>query len=158
MNVLKQTFRFPTIWNEHMDETTRLRVFEDSSKSSSKAHITNRQVLGSYQVRHSRKLAATIDLNNNNWSFNAELTYPWISADTVAPCLSIIASISSITSKYASLLVYLTPARRQGTLESWPVGRTSETFVLPVTWLVMVLKKFGGFIRSWRTLSSVVKG
>ena len=56
-----------------------------------------------------------------------DLTYPWISADTVDPDLSMIASTSSITSKYASLLVYLTPERRQGTLDSWPVGRVSLT-------------------------------
>ena len=55
------------------------------------------------------------------------LTYPCISAETVAPDLSIIASTSSITSKYASLLVYFTPERRQGTLDSWPVGSVALT-------------------------------
>ena len=37
------------------------------------------------------------------------------------------ASISSMTSKYASLLVYLTPVRRHGTLDNWPVGRVALT-------------------------------
>lgn len=58
---------------------------------------------------------------------NCYLTQPWISAMTVVPFLSIIASISSMTSKYASLLVYLTPVRRHGMFESWPVGKVAPT-------------------------------
>lgn len=46
------------------------------------------------------------------------LTYPCISADTVTPLLSIIASTSSTTSKYASLFAYFTPDRRQGTFDN----------------------------------------
>lgn len=47
-----------------------------------------------------------------------KLTCPWISAKTVDPDLSMIASTSSMTSKYASLLVYLTPLLRQRTADS----------------------------------------
>jgi hypothetical protein len=45
----------------------------------------------------------------------------------VAPALSIIASTSSIISKYASLLLYLTPVRLQGTLDNWPIGNVVLT-------------------------------
>lgn len=55
------------------------------------------------------------------------LTYPCISAKTVAPVLSIIASTSSTTSKYASLLLYLTPVRRQGIVDNCPDGRMPLT-------------------------------
>ena len=38
-----------------------------------------------------------------------------------------IASISSTTSKYASLLVYFTADLRHGTLDNWPAGNVSQT-------------------------------
>lgn len=41
------------------------------------------------------------------------------------------ASISSITSKYASLFVYFTPARLHGILDNWPVGNVSPTLLPP---------------------------
>lgn len=47
------------------------------------------------------------------------------------PDLSKMASISSMTSKYASLLVYFTPARLQGILDNWPVGSVSPTLLPP---------------------------
>lgn len=37
------------------------------------------------------------------------------------------ASTSSTTSKYASLLVYLTPVRLHGTFDNWPVGNVALT-------------------------------
>jgi len=110
------------------------------------------------------------------------LTYPWISANTVDPDLSMIASTSSMTSKYASLLVYLTPLRRQGIADSWPDGRVVLTLwnthkrinkifvlgwrdvhhwthlLLPVTVLAMVRRMLGGLISSLRMLLSVASG
>lgn len=68
-----------------------------------------------------------IKLNNNVFLNVSRLTYPCISANTVAPFLSMMASISSITSKYASLLVYLTPVRLQGILDNCPEGKVPET-------------------------------
>lgn len=94
----------------------------------------------------------------------------------MAPDLSMIASTSSTTSKYASLLVYLTPVLRHGMLDSCPVGSFSLTLrrrksytkailhieqaylVLPVTVLAMVLSIFGGLINSFRILLSVARG
>ena len=38
-------------------------------------------------------------------------------------------SISSMTSKYASLFVYLTPVRLQGTFDNWPVGNVALTLM-----------------------------
>lgn len=56
-----------------------------------------------------------------------KLTYPWISAETMDPDLSMMASISSMTSKYASLLAYLTPTRRHGMVDTCPSGSVAET-------------------------------
>lgn len=69
-----------------------------------------------------------------------------------------IASTSSITSKYASLLVYLTPERLHGIAVNWPEGKMLLTFDLPVTVFVMVRSKFGGLISSFSILDSVAKG
>lgn len=55
----------------------------------------------------------------------------WSNKWLFIPDLSRMASISSITSKYASLLVYLTPARLHGMLDNWPVGNVSPTLLLP---------------------------
>lgn len=112
------------------------------------------------------------------------LTYPCISAETVAPLLSIMASTSSTTSKYASLFAYFTPDLLQGTLDNWPDGNIDDTleitkilaktlslhelskfyliinthFDFPVTVLAMVLNIFGGFINSFKMLLSVARG
>lgn len=67
------------------------------------------------------------NLNKIQESFNIILTYPCISAKTVDPALSMMASTSSTTSKYASLLVYFTPVRRHGTLDNWPLGNVALT-------------------------------
>ena len=55
----------------------------------------------------------------------------WSNKWLFVPDLSRMASISSITSKYASLLVYLTPARLQGMLDNCPVGNLSPTLLPP---------------------------
>lgn len=57
------------------------------------------------------------------------------------PDLSRMTSISSTTSKYASLLVYLTPARLQGTFDNWPVGNVSPTLLPPEMYSIMNFKK-----------------
>jgi len=67
------------------------------------------------------------NMNEIQNSFNITLTYPCISAKTVDPALSMIASTSSTKSKYASLFVYLTPVRRHGTLDNWPLGNVALT-------------------------------
>lgn len=55
----------------------------------------------------------------------------WWNKCQFVPDLSTIASISSVTSKYASLLAYLTPARLHGMLDSWPCGNVSPTLLPP---------------------------
>lgn len=75
------------------------------------------------KIWHTAQFYATINLKRqfliiNIRQLSLKRTYPCISANTVAPVLSMIASTSSTTSKYASLLVYLTPDLLHGMLES----------------------------------------
>lgn len=69
---------------------------------------------------------------SNISSANTSFIYGDQTSGCFLPDLSRMASISSITSKYASLLVYLTPARLHGILDNWPVGNVSPTLLPPV--------------------------
>lgn len=74
-----------------------------------------------YETLHEEKGLQNIQQYNMCWSNKCQFV----------PDLSTMASISSVTSKYASLLVYLTPARLHGMFDSWPCGNVSPTLLPP---------------------------
>mmetsp|Transcript_44982 Transcript_44982/g.75053 ORF Transcript_44982/g.75053 Transcript_44982/m.75053 type:complete len:216 (-) Transcript_44982:538-1185(-) len=93
-------------------------------------------------------------------SLQLHCTSPIICMLTTWPSLFSVTSTSSVMSKKISLLECLTPARRQGTLERTPSGKSelTTTPLLPDIALDNRFITLGGGIMSLRMFSSVIHG